>query len=778
MVKILKKGMILSFSLLLLVSSIPVYAEEVYDDVAVEESVSETDLQVYTDIESEIDDQYDTAYGESYESESETVIETVTESALKSETEIETESPVELMEAITAGTNYINIPEGKIAYYTFVPESTGLYSIFSVGSDGTEGYLYESEISSSHLLKHNDNDFYDPCECDEDNVNENFSFTSILNAGTVYYIGVKFDNCHTSGIAEVKIRLDKLVCDGYYYKENGDGTVSCLGICNTEITDVVIPETISGMDVTAIGDNAFQNNMQIQSISIPDTVAEIGELAFFRCFGLKNIVLPPNVSIIRASAFADCYSLNSVQIQGQLTDLGDGAFCRCEKLENIIIPDSTTHIGERVFYDCKLLCTLTIPNLGSGGTLVSLFNASAKRIPDSLETVILTNMDRIPTSAFENCTSLKKVVMPANVERIGTNAFAGCTGLTSIEIPESVAFISKSVFKGCTKLKDIVFVGDAPKFDSTSFAGVQATVYYRGDNATWTTSKCKNYSGSMQYIATGVLTAPKISSVKNTNSGITLKWNHVLGASGYEIYRQTTGNDTFSLVGTINDSYVLTYEDTSTENEQTYIYKIKAVNGEQKSSFSEVSDQILCIQRPEITKTANTTTGIKVFWNEIPNVTGYYIYVSINGGDYKKITATLDAKTQYYVDKNVSNGNTYRYKVQAYRMVNGKKILSAYAKPVSALRLTKPKITGLKKSGYELTVSWTKKSNCSGYEIWYSTESDFSTKTCVKVSSPSDCMRSIYGLRASTYYVKVRAIGYINNEKQNGVWSSVASITK
>ena len=58
--------------------------------------------------------------------------------------------------------------------------------------------------------------------------------------------------------------------------------------------------------------------------------------------------------------------------------------------------------------------------------------------------------------AFENCTNLKRVVMPNTVEYISSYAFSGCTNLTNITIPASMYTIYSHAFEGCTKLKSVI----------------------------------------------------------------------------------------------------------------------------------------------------------------------------------------------------------------------------------------------------------------------------------------------------------------------------------
>ena len=59
-------------------------------------------------------------------------------------------------------------------------------------------------------------------------------------------------------------------------------------------------------------------------------------------------------------------------------------------------------------------------------------------------------------TVFENCTNLRKVVLPSSLNQISSGAFRGCVSLTSIVIPNSVTAIGRSAFNGCSSLIDVV----------------------------------------------------------------------------------------------------------------------------------------------------------------------------------------------------------------------------------------------------------------------------------------------------------------------------------
>lgn len=85
--------------------------------------------------------------------------------------------------------------------------------------------------------------------------------------------------------------------------ENGSATL--IAYTGKE-TDVRIPSHTEGVPVTAIGDRAFENNLQIESVAIPDGVLTLGWFAFSGCIRLASVSLPESVRSISYGAFANC----------------------------------------------------------------------------------------------------------------------------------------------------------------------------------------------------------------------------------------------------------------------------------------------------------------------------------------------------------------------------------------------------------------------------------------------------------------------------------------
>ena len=64
-------------------------------------------------------------------------------------------------------------------------------------------------------------------------------------------------------------------------------------------TEVVIPNSIDGSEVTSIGDYAFKENEKIVSVTIPNTILDIEIEAFANCKNLLNVIFEDNSKLER-----------------------------------------------------------------------------------------------------------------------------------------------------------------------------------------------------------------------------------------------------------------------------------------------------------------------------------------------------------------------------------------------------------------------------------------------------------------------------------------------
>ena len=99
--------------------------------------------------------------------------------------------------------------------------------------------------------------------------------------------------------------------------------------------DIVIPATINSLPVIWIYDQAFCNQNQITSITLPD-VQIIGNRAFQSCYRLVTVNVGAALQIIGTAAFFDCEQLGpSINLPASMQTIGRDAFGWCWSLLDI-----------------------------------------------------------------------------------------------------------------------------------------------------------------------------------------------------------------------------------------------------------------------------------------------------------------------------------------------------------------------------------------------------------------------------------------------------------
>jgi RHS repeat-associated protein len=288
---------------------------------------------------------------------------------------------------------------------------------------------------------------------------------------------------------------------------------------------VAIPDTITGLPVTSIGDFAF-NAIALTGVSLPASVTYIGTEAFAGT-SLTNITIPNRVTYIGQSAFSGCAGLAAVTLPDTVTNLGTGSFESCSSLVSVTIPGSIDYLGDATFQGCTSLSAVAVSNgvttVGIG-TFSGCSALTSITIPDTVTSILdesffgtgLTNITLseglidIGNYAFFG-SSLINASIPNSVISIGSSAFSG-TSLITITIPSGITNIADGTFQNCTNLIGIYFQGNAPGFLSTSFFGdTKATVYYQPGTSGWTSNFAglptvmlnpPNPSGSLQVTIT------------------------------------------------------------------------------------------------------------------------------------------------------------------------------------------------------------------------------------------------------------------------------------
>lgn len=247
-------------------------------------------------------------------------------------------------------------------------------------------------------------------------------------------------------------------------------------------TDVLYVE-IAGKkySITSIGPNAFADNTELSTITLPSTVTAIQDQAFKNCSGLISVILPSSLKRIGTDAFRGCSSLLDMTIPASVTSIGEKAFYDCPELKQLTVDPNNAHYAsvDGVLFDKNKTTLIAYPNTTSSQytipSCVKTIGVRAFMDCTSLTSVTIpSSVTTIMPGAFKGCTGLTSITLPTSLKSIGAEVFKGCTGLTSITIPKSVKTIGTEAFKGCTGLTSITIPTSVTEIGPSAFAGCTA----------------------------------------------------------------------------------------------------------------------------------------------------------------------------------------------------------------------------------------------------------------------------------------------------------------
>ncbi|MDU6985059.1 MAG: DUF4430 domain-containing protein [Terrisporobacter othiniensis] len=281
-----------------------------------------------------------------------------------------------------------------------------------------------------------------------------------------------------------------------------------------------------------------------------------------------------------------------------------------------------------------------------------------------------------------------KNVGSATVTVTGIGNYEGYIGKAKFKIVRkkefSVYSISDKSYTG-KEIKPTVTVKDGSK---TLKLGTDYTVSYSNNknigSAIATVTGKNSYKGFSKKV-TFKIEPRKVKNVKatSTTSSVKLTWDKVSEATGYRIYRYNSKTKSYDYISKVAKNSTTYYTNSKRSSATSYTYKVRAyktVSG--KIYYGNFSDSKKITTKP-LTPSIKLSTGskkIKVSWNKISGSTGYEVYrATSKSGKYSKIKTVTKGSTLSYTNIKLSKGQTYYYKVKAYKTVDGKKVYSSYS---------------------------------------------------------------------------------------------------
>ena len=244
---------------------------------------------------------------------------------------------------------------------------------------------------------------------------------------------------------------------------------------------IVIPKTYRGLPVTGIGEGAFEGEVYLKSVTLPESIHRIEARAFRGCKSLNTIEMG-EIVFFGDSAFEGCGQLTSgVKISENVSYLGEHAFDGCENLKmGVHFPKNEERINGYVFANCKSLTgTLTLP-------------AQVKYIGDSaFESCGFTGELKLPQSvshigdkAFFDTKFTGELDLSDNVTSVGELAFSGAK-ISSVKVGTGIQTLAKGVFQCCNNLQNVTLDKSLLEIGESAFnsCGELKTVEWGGEES-------------------------------------------------------------------------------------------------------------------------------------------------------------------------------------------------------------------------------------------------------------------------------------------------------
>ncbi len=281
----------------------------------------------------------------------------------------------------------------------------------------------------------------------------------------------------------------------------------------------------------------------------------------------------------------------------------------------------------------------------------------------------------------------------------------------------------------------------------------------------------------------------KLNSVSAVANGFTVKWSKVAEATGYQVQYSTRSD--FVGAETVYGGNANTTSCTvkGKANGKKYYVRVRAyiTFAAGNRLWGDWSDAKAVTTpsapaKPTLNSVGALANGFKANWKKVSGVTGYQIQYSTKSNFSG--AATVYAGDAKAVSKSITGraaGTKYYVRIRAYKKVSGGTLYGAWSASKAVTTPAKPKKASMKSvaalsKGF--TVNWNKVSGATGYQVQYSTRSDFKNAATVYGGNAKAVSKKITGRGAKTkYYVRVRAYKKVGGSYLYGSWSASKAVT-
>jgi len=260
---------------------------------------------------------------------------------------------------------------------------------------------------------------------------------------------------------------------------------------------VTVPNTITGLPVTIIAQDAFFQDNTLTSVTLGTNVTTLAPDAIFQCPALTSVIIPASVTNIATGAIIDDLALTTIAVSATnqyYTNVSGVLFNKSLTslisfpggvTGNYTIPGTVTNIGEAFIGNSLTQILVNATNLfyaSTNGVLcdknrIGIYNypgaaAGPYTIPGTITTIV--------GGAFEYSVGVTSVTIGTNVNNIEDFVFYDCTNMAAITVDPASTYYSST--NGVLYDKNKTFLVQYPLKVSGSYV-IPGTVQNIGDGA-------------------------------------------------------------------------------------------------------------------------------------------------------------------------------------------------------------------------------------------------------------------------------------------------------
>ncbi len=222
----------------------------------------------------------------------------------------------------------------------------------------------------------------------------------------------------------------------YYIDEDYGGAV--ITAYEPEESNVVIPDEIDGVPVVGLDDFLFDDQTQIETVTIPKNLCHIGATAFYGT-SIREFFVEEGHSMYKAEDGV-LFSRDGIALVAYPPKKEDTSYT---------VPDGVEELYHGCFAGNTYLTELTLPD----GLIYIDSWAFAYTIIQELD--IPDSVTTIESYAFAYMKRLLSIKTPPELLVINSATFAGCSNLSEVTLNEGLTDINQCAFAG-TEVRSIV----------------------------------------------------------------------------------------------------------------------------------------------------------------------------------------------------------------------------------------------------------------------------------------------------------------------------------